>query len=72
MDRTKYEIEIAHHVFSRALERKIDPDVIKSVIWNGKIERFGKHYIKFKSKSIVCIGEIKGMKLKIITIGWRN
>ena len=39
---------------------------------NGKIERFGKNYVRFVSRSIICVGEISGLKLKIITIEWRK
>ncbi len=72
VDRTKYDIEIKHHVFVRAMQRKIHPDFIENTIKNGKIERFGKNYVKFISKSIICVGELSGLKLKIITIEWRK
>ncbi|MBI2670622.1 hypothetical protein HYX18_01420 [Candidatus Woesearchaeota archaeon] len=72
MDRTKYDIEIKHHVFVRAMQRGINPDLIERTITNGKIEKFGKNYIKFISKSVICIGEISGLKLKVITIEWRH
>lgn len=72
MDRTKYIIEVKHHVFRRAMQRSINPDLIENTIKNGKIERFGKNHIKFISKSIICIGEISGLKLKILTIEWRK
>ena len=72
MDRTKYEIEIKHHVFKRAVQRGINPDLIEDTIMNGKIERFGKNYVKLASRSIICVGEISGLKLKIITIERRK
>lgn len=72
MDRTKYEIEIRHHVFIQAMKRGINPDLIEHTITNGKIERFGKNNIKFISKSTICIGIISGLKLKIITITRRK
>lgn len=72
MDRTKFDIEIKHHTFVRAIQRGIDPDLIEKTIINGKIERFGKNYMKFVSKSVICIGEISGLKIKIITIEWRQ
>lgn len=71
VDRTKYDIEIKRHVFVRAMQRKIHPDLIENTIMNGKIERFGKNNVKFVSKSIICVGEISGLKLKILTIEWR-
>jgi hypothetical protein len=38
----------------------------------GKIKRFGKNYIKFVKGAIICIGEISGLKIKIITIERRK
>jgi len=72
MDRTKYDLEIKHHVFLRAMQRGITPDLIEITIKNGKIERFGKNYVKFTSNSVICVGEISGLKLKIITIERRK
>ncbi len=72
MDRTKYDIEIKHHVFKRALQRGIHPDLIENTIMNGRIETFGKNYVRFISRSIICVGEIVGLKLKIITIERRK
>ena len=68
MDRTKYEIDIKHHVFVRALQRKIHPDLIENCIKNGSIERFGKNYVKFITRLVICVGEIAGLRIKIITI----
>jgi len=68
MDSGGYDIEIKHHAFIRAVQRKISPDLIENCIKNGSIKRFGKNYVKFISKSIICIGEISGLKIKIITI----
>ncbi len=72
MDRTKYDLEIKHHVFLRAMQRGINPDLIENTIKNGKIERFGKSYVKFISNSLICVGKISGLKLKIITIERRK
>ena len=68
MDRTKYEIDIKHHVFVRALQRGIHPDLIENCIKNGGINRFGKNYVKFTTRSVICVGEIAGLRIKIITI----
>ena len=70
MIRRGYDIEIKRHVFVRAMQRGISPILIEKIIVNGKIKRFGKNYIRFISKSVICIGEISGLKLKIITIEW--
>jgi len=68
VDRKYYEIEIKHHVFARAMEREVTPDLIENCIKNGPIKRFGKNYVKFISKSVICVGEISGLKIKIITV----
>ena len=72
MDRNQYEIEIKHHAFRRALQRGITPDLIENTIKNGAIQRFGKNYVKLMSRSVICVGEIAGLKLKILTIAWRK
>ena len=68
MDRSKYGIEIKHHAFIQAMKRGITPNLVENCIKNGKIKRFGKNYIRFITKSVICVGEITGLKIKIITI----
>jgi len=72
MDVSRYELEIKHHVFKRAMERGIHPDMIEETLLKGKLERHGKHGIKFINKgakrTIICVGELIGTKLKIFTI----
>ena len=65
---SNYDIEIKHHAFQRALQRGITPNLIEHCIHNGRIQRFGKNYLKIKTKSVICVGEITGLTLKIITI----
>jgi len=72
MDRTQYEVEIKHHAFIKAMERGIHPDLIENCIKNGGIRRFGKNYVKFMTKSVICVGEVIGLKIKIITIERRE
>ena len=72
MNRDQYEIVIKHHVFIQAMHRHIDPDLIEKTIKNGKVQRFGKNYVKFISRSVICVGEISGLRLKIMTIEWRK
>lgn len=72
MDISKYEIEIRRHVFIRAIQRNINPNLIEDTLKKGKIERFGKNYVKFITKSIICVGEMSGSNIKIITIERRN
>jgi len=50
------------------MEREVTPDLIENCIKNGPIKRFGKNYVKFISKSVICVGEISGLKIKIITV----
>lgn len=72
LDITKYEIEIKRHAFIRALEKGITPDMIEATIKGGKIEQFGKSNVKFVKKykrfTVVCVDEIAGYKIKIVTI----
>ena len=72
IDRTQYELEIKHHVFIRALQRRIAPDLIEDTIKNGRIETFGKNRIRFvkqgNKRTIICVGEIRGLKIVIFTI----
>ena len=72
MDITQYDFEIRRHAFIRALERKITPDMIEATLKGGKIERFGKNnlrfYKKYKNFTVVCIDQIIGTKIKIVTI----
>lgn len=72
MNRNNYEIEIKHHAFIRAIQRRITPDLIESCIKNGKIQRFGKNYVKFVTSSFICVGEVCGLKIKIITVERRR
>ena len=69
---SEYDVMIKRHVFERALQRGIHPDMIEDALLKGKIKRFGKHGIKFISKgskrTIICIGELVGNRLKILTI----
>lgn len=48
------------------------PDIIEDTLSKGKVKRFGKNGIKFVSKgtkrTIICVGELVGNRLKIITI----
>jgi hypothetical protein len=72
MDLSNYDVVIKRHVFERAMQRGLHPDMIEDTLLKGKVKRFGKHGIKFINKgskrTIICIGELIGNKLKIITI----
>ena len=67
------QIFIKIHAIKRAREREIVyPDHVYAVLKTGKVERFGKHSIKFVSKSkkgsIICVGEDLGHIIIIKTI----
>jgi len=72
MDVSTYEIEIKHHALIRAMKRGIHPDSIEDALLKGSVKRYGKHGVKFVNKgskrTIVCVGQIIGMKIKIFTI----
>lgn len=72
MEISSFDIEIKRHALIRAMERNITPDMVEATLRGGKIERFGKNYLRFskeyKRLTVICIGEIAGMHIKIITI----
>jgi hypothetical protein len=72
MDISKYNVEIRGHAYEQAIERCIHQDLIEKTLYNGEIKRFGKNYVKFINKgskrTIICVGEIKGNKLVILTV----
>lgn len=72
MDISRYELEIKHHTFIQAMRRGIQPDAIEDTIVNGKIIRYGKHGVKFIKKgskrTLICVGQMIGNKIKIFTI----
>ena len=72
MDLSRYDLVIKRHVFERAMQRDIHPDMIEDTILKGKVTRFGKHGIKFvnrgSKRTLICVGELVGNRLKIITI----
>lgn len=72
MDISKYDLEIKRHAFEQAMKRGINPDLIEDCLLKGKLERFGKHGVKFVNKgtkkTIICVGELIGNKLKVFTI----
>ena len=72
MDITKCDLEIKRHAFIRAMERNVTPDMIEATLKGGKIERFGKHNIRFikeyRKFTVICVGQAIGTKVKIFTI----
>ena len=72
MDISPYEIVIKRHALIRAMQRGITPDMIEATIKGGRRQRFGKNNVKFIKKykqcSVICVDEIIGNRIKIITI----
>jgi len=68
----KYKIIITRHAFIRAIQRRIDPDIIEQVLQTGKTKIIGKNKIKIEKKlkkfCVICIDEIIGNTIKIVTI----
>ncbi|MDO8643225.1 MAG: hypothetical protein Q7R76_06645 [Candidatus Woesearchaeota archaeon] len=59
----------------RAIQRGIDPDLIQDTLYKGRVERYGKHGVKFISqgkRTIICVGQIISTKLVIFTIEQGN
>jgi hypothetical protein len=71
-DINNYEIDIKRHAFVRAEQRKVSSSMIEATIKGGKIKRIGKNYLRFRKRykrfSVVCIGQVEGTRLKILTI----
>jgi len=72
MDITQYEFEIKRHALIRAMQRGVSPDMVEATLKGGKIVRFGKNNLKFYKKykmfTVVCVDQIIGTKIKIVTI----
>ncbi|HLD43308.1 MAG TPA: hypothetical protein VJB08_04980 [Candidatus Nanoarchaeia archaeon] len=72
MDITPYGVEIKRHAFIRAMERDVTPDMIEATLKGGKVERFGKHNVRFikdcKRFTVICVGQMIGARIKIFTI----
>ena len=72
MDISKYELIFMQHALKRADERNINIYLITKALHNGLIERFGKHGVKFilrgKKRTIICVGHIIGIEIKIFTV----
>ncbi|HLC79771.1 MAG TPA: hypothetical protein VJG83_05120 [archaeon] len=75
MIKGKYEIIFMRHAILRAIERNITPDVVENAVMTGSFHRFGKNRMKIIKKlrkmQIVCIDEIIGNTIKIVSIARR-
>lgn len=72
MDITQYEFEIKRHAFIQAMKRGVTPDMVEATLKGGIIKRFGKNnlkfYRRFKRFTVICVDQIIGTKIKIVTI----
>jgi len=72
MDISRFEIEIKRHAFIRAMKRGITPDMIEATKKGGTVKQFGKNNVKFikkyKHMTVICVDEIIGHRIKIVTI----
>ena len=62
-------MKLKSNVFIRALQRNINPDLIEDAIKKGKIEKFGKNYVKFITQSVICAGEMSMVKYQDYNYG---
>ena len=72
MDIHRFTIEMSKHALIRAWERGITPDMIEATIRGGIIEKFGKNNVRFikqyKRKTVMCIDDIRGTTIVIVTV----
>ncbi|MBU2477286.1 hypothetical protein KKG83_07505 [Candidatus Micrarchaeota archaeon] len=76
MEKAGYKIVITRHAFRRALQRRIHPDLVEATFLSGKMKKFSKNRMKFEKKfkkfTLVCVDEIIGNMVKIVTIEKRR
>lgn len=75
ISRHPWAFEISDHALRKAKERGIHSFMIEAAIKCGRIEHFGKNYMKFimeyKRGKLICVGEKKACNLiRILTIEW--
>ena len=75
ISRPPWEIEISNHAFEQALLRDVNSFLIESAIRCGRMEWFGKNYVRFvfecSGGRLICLGEKKTRNfIKILIIEW--
>jgi len=54
------------------MKRGITPDMVEATLKGGKIKKFGKNnlkfYKKYKNFIVICVDQVVGTKIKIVTI----
>jgi len=73
--RGPWEVKISNHAYNQALRRGIYSFTIESAIKCGRMEWFGKNYVKFvlecRRGRLICLGEKKTHNfIKILTVEW--
>lgn len=72
MRKGQYKIVLTRHAFVRAMQRKVNPDLIENALQTGKMKKHGKGRVKFEKRfkqfTITCVDEITGNVIKIVTI----
>ena len=71
--RKPWVVETSDHALRKAKERRIFSLMIEATIKGGRVEHFGKNYVKFimeyKRGRVICVGERKSRNLiRILTI----
>ncbi len=72
MRKEQYKIVLTRHAFIRAMQRKVSPDLIEDTLQTGKMKKHGKGRVKFEKRfkqfAVICVDEITGNVIKIVTI----
>ncbi|HLD05409.1 MAG TPA: hypothetical protein VJG90_06835 [Candidatus Nanoarchaeia archaeon] len=72
VDISQYEFIVKWHAYLRAKKRGVTPDMVEATLKGGQVIKFGKNNVKFikeyKGFTVICVDEIIGTKIKIVTI----
>ncbi len=63
-----HDVVMTKHAYLQAIKRDIHPEQIVYAIRHGRVERFGKNYMKYQTKEMCCVGEIVGLEIRILTV----
>lgn len=72
MRKGAYKIVLTRHAFVRAMQRGVSPDLIEDALQTGNMKKQGKGRVKFEKRfkqfTVVCVDEITGNVIRIVTI----
>ncbi len=72
MRKEQHKIVLTRHAFVRAMQRKVSPELIEDILQTGKMKKYGKGRVKFEKRfkqfTVICVDEITGNLIKIVTI----